>query len=208
MQAWGSRQKRNYAERESGVKAPEMQVLDFAKEYGGLSAAMKARIEKKFNITTLERILDDDAATKALGLEIVDGVVRSRYPIKQTGKALGRIVEDIATGKLPVKKVYTNEQIVGYANRVIEEELPTGATQGASVALLADHPAKGTVKRKSSAKRAGASATHFLIPRTCHLHIDLQKIDALYRELQRLNIDEFTNCAGVGFRVFFETSLH
>jgi len=209
MQPWGPREKRNYEERVSGQKSPDMQVLDFAKDHGGLSAAQKARVEKKFNISTLARIVDYDAAASALGLEITDGVVRLRYSTKQAGKALGRVVSDIESGKLPVRKIYTNAQILDYVQKVVDEELPANAKQ---LNVAVDLPGAGEAKtgkaskvRKSAAKVAKASKS--LISKTCQLHIALPKLESVYRELQRLPVDDYPNAVGVLFRVFFETTL-
>lgn len=49
---------------------------------------------------------------------------------------------------------------------------------------------------------------HFqLIPGTCKLHIDNPKTNAIYYELQKINIEKFPNAVSVLFRVFVELSL-
>jgi hypothetical protein len=45
------------------------------------------------------------------------------------------------------------------------------------------------------------------IPKTCHLYITEPRINAIYLELIRLKIDEFTNACAVTLRVFLELSV-
>ena len=208
MQAWGPREKRNYAERESGQKAADMQVLDFVKEHGGLSPGQKEKLEKKFNISTLARIVDYDEAAQALGLEITDGVVRLRYSVKHSAKVLRRIVDEIGAGKLPVRKIYTNKAILNYAKNIVGEELPPNTRQmDVSIDLPGASPQKAAGKSKGRSSKAGSKESKVLISRACHLHIPLPKLESVFRELQKIHVDDYPNAVGVLFRVFFETTI-
>ncbi len=46
-----------------------------------------------------------------------------------------------------------------------------------------------------------------LIPKSCVLNINNPKVYAIYHELQRLDVNKFTNAVAVTFRVFIELSL-
>jgi hypothetical protein len=46
-----------------------------------------------------------------------------------------------------------------------------------------------------------------LIPKSCVLEIDNPKVEAIYRELQKLDVTKFKNAVAVTFRVFIELSL-
>jgi hypothetical protein len=185
-----------------------MQVLDFVKEHGGLSAGQKEKLEKKFNISTLARIVDYDVAAQALGLAITDGVVRLRYPTKHAARVLARIVDEIGSGKLPVRKIYTNDAILAYAQKVVKEEVPATVRQlDVSTELPGASPQGASGKPKSRSSKAGSRESKVLIPRSCHLHVTLPKLESVYRELQKIHVDDFPNAVGVLFRVFFETTI-
>lgn len=199
-----------------GSKPVALQILDFAKEKCDLSEETRRRIDDgRFPITTLERLIKTPYVRKKLGIDIVEGDVVTTHSESEVGKGIGRIVDDIGarSNGLTVSKLKSQEDRINYVNTLAKNELPDdGAAQleayalGSSPAPTAPSGGPNAAYRRAS---AGGTARRriALVPSDCRFSIPHHRINKIFGELKKLNVDEFANAGAVMLRVFVELSV-
>lgn len=206
--SWSAQQKARYRSR-SGGKSPHLQVLDFTRAVAATSLSPKTtrRIDQgSFPLTTLERALSTPAVREALGIEIADGQVMTKYPKGEVIKGLTKLVDDIGTGTIKVGNLMHADDRVAYVDGFKDADLPDAKTVGETSAVLGDAPEKARAKAGRD-KRASGSRTK-LIPQEFSVTIGRPRLHDIYLELKRkLRVDEVPNAAGVLLRVFLELSV-
>lgn len=205
---WSNQQKARYRAR-SGGKASHLQVLDFARAVGATSLSPRTirRIDRgTFPLSTLERALSTPAVREALGIEISEGQVTTKFPKGQVVKGLAKLVDDIGSGTVKVGQLMKVTDRVAYVDGFKDAELPDAKTKGETSAVLGDAPEKTRVKPGRD-KRASGSRTK-LIPAEFTVTIGRPRLHDIYLELKRkLRVDEVPNASGVLLRVFLELSV-
>lgn len=204
---WGNLEKGRYAERKTGQRSPQLQVLDFVVQHGELDEDTREKLHE-FKLTNLARVVSDKQARKRLGIDVVKGEVTTRYEGSEVAKGLTRLVRDIAQG-LSVKKIYSAADRVKYLKGFKASELPTPENAGAAARpLLGEGTAVPATGAGSSGKtqRGGrrSEPRRTLASTTCKLKIANARIKTIFRELQGLKLDGQSNAAAVLFRVFVE----
>lgn len=199
------------ARKSTNSGAAALQVLDFVQKHAQLSDATRERIDKgKFPITSLTRLVNTPYVRNKLGLEIADGNVETVYPEDEVIKGLTRVVEDLGSRAVTVTHIKTQQQRIDYINGLGSEDLPdSGKNLDTRVALdmapKSDAPKAGRPAPRPLPR--GASSRSTLIPPSCRLRVDQPRVRDIYRELKKLDVDEFKNAAAVMLRVFLELSL-
>jgi hypothetical protein len=120
------------------------------------------------------------------------------------------VVEDLKTGKLKVGQVYDAAQRETFARGFAAEARPDPTARlDTPVDLGAPNPgAKGGSKRSQKKKAPPTpSPRSTLIPDDCRLNISQSRINKIYHELLRLDLEDFTNACSVLLRVFVELSV-
>lgn len=208
---WDSDEKDRFRVRHgvNAVRSYSGQVLDFIDELDG-STASKARIT-----TTLQRILKSRPVQAAIGLEVVNGELVTRYPADQVAKGLRKIVDDLRSQRVKVPNVYNDEQRRDYIRTFTSTELPdpmTALAQPVRLAALASGTASSPVTTKPK-NPTSKSKSKPKLPRTtvatrgAKLNPSLPRINSVYNELVTLNADTYPNAGSVLFRVFVELSV-
>jgi hypothetical protein len=204
LQEWGSDEKDRFQARH-GARNPAGQVIDFVDKLTG-GDGEHARI-----ITNVGRILKVKRAQDRLGIEIVDGKVRSRYPAAEVGKALRRIVDDLDNGDITSRDIYTAKDIDKYLDKFAANEMPNSKKKLPDPVELDDlgagitRPAPAKKPRKSRKKPQAERAA--MVPSTCSLNVTPPRINDIYVELSNLDITQYPNAAAVSLRVFLELSV-
>lgn len=187
-------------------KSASLHVINYVRANGNLKKEV-ANLLDDFPITNLDRLLGDPDFRHHLGLHKEKDALQSSLAPKQLIRGLKRIVSDIATGEITVTDIKRKDDRKAYLGK-IKNDLPD-MTQtvpkvydltGAPVVPDGNKPPSKSVP--SSAKRLN------LIPKTCIIHIDVPKINDVYRELRSLSVDKHTNAAAVLSRVFLEMSVN
>ncbi len=186
-----------------------LSILNFVAREGKLSTTTLQKIRAgNFPITTLRRLLDTPYVRENLGLDITrDGSVLRTYPKGEAVKGLSRVVDDVGTGKKTVSDIKNLAQRINYIDSLPKATLPKSAMRLASAVQLdatSDDPTSTAPRKK---RRKQHRTRNILIPKDCDLNIDEPRINAIYKELQRLKVDEFPNAAAVLMRVFVEQSV-
>ena len=201
---WGGKETARFRQR-SGQKEPHLQVLDFLETRGDIGKGTSQRVP----VTSLKRLLGDPYVRKTLGIDLRLGVVVARVADDtQIARGLKRIVEDIASGEVPVKKIYTKDDRKRYVDALPLEDLPDTSDLMPGSRPLGSPPGPQDQKQPSRKPKTARPSKKrpTLIPRGLVLSIGQPRIDSICRELKKLTIEEYTNAVSVLFRVFLELS--
>jgi len=95
---------------------PALQALDFVTERGDLSPDVKQKIEARFPITTLDRLLSTPAVRSAIGFEIRGNKLFTGLPFHEALKPLQRMVRDLVSGVVNVTQLKLQPQMVAYVS--------------------------------------------------------------------------------------------
>jgi hypothetical protein len=194
-----------------GKVLPQLEVLNFVREHGELDKDVIDRLDS-FPITTLERVVKDRDIRHRIGIELSGGEIRTRYPASEVIKPLRRIVRDLALGTRTVSDLKRKAQRLQYAAEIGPDELPDPKTAG-TLRPLKDLPPitapTGTKPATKKGKRGtkGTSERDTLVPSACILSISIERIEDVFNELQKLNVESFRNIAAVMLRVFIEWTI-
>jgi hypothetical protein len=202
---WNSDEKDRYEARH-GRRGAAGQIIDFIDKVTGGSDS-KAKI-----ITNVGRVTKTKVGQEVLGIEVVNGKVRSRYPVNEVAKGLSRLVNDLRAGAITSRDIYTAEDIADYLAKYRPAEKPNPKKALPEPVELDDlaagitTPAPPKPARRPK-KGTGGRGRTVLIPSTCTLNINPPRINAIYVELSRLDVDDFPNAGSVLLRVFLELSV-
>lgn len=195
-----------------GHKPIALQVLDYVKEKARLSDSTRQLInDGKFPITTLARLIGTPYVRKKLGINREDGQIVTQYPEVEVLKGLTRVIEDLGSGNWTVSRLKNQDQRIDYINGFDKSDLPDVAMVLPQPYHLGEQP-KSTTGGESGADEGTRRPSiprkrSSLIPKDCRLAISHHRVNKIYTELKKLNLDEFPNAGAVMFRVFVELSL-
>jgi hypothetical protein len=213
---WGSREAATYSARLSGKRDLHIQILDLVSDSGLLSPETSANLNR-FPVTNLQRLIETPYVREKLGVEVENDQLVTRFNNQQVLRALVQMVEDLSATNFSVNNIRSLEQRKNYVDTIGVDILPNISapiratpqplneasepeTNIAPESLIEAIPKKRSV--------AISTARKTLIPRGCVLRIDKAiKINNLYHELRKLNIEVYPNSVAVSFRVFVELSL-
>jgi hypothetical protein len=191
-----------------GKMLPQLDVLNFVREQGDLDAHTLTKLDT-FPITTLERLVKDRDIRHRIGFDLAGGEIKTRYPADEIIKPLFKMVRDLAIGTVTVSDLKRKDQRLKYAAEFTPSDLPDPATAG-PLRPLKDLPApsastKPPIKKGKNSSKYKERDT--LIPASLTLTISVDRIDAVFDELQKLNTDTFRNIAAIMLRVFVEWTI-
>ncbi len=206
---WGTIEQMRFDSRQNNVLHPELQILDFVAAHADLDDETREKLHD-FPITNLQRLVDDGAVRKRLGIDIdAKNRVTTKYPQPEVLKGWTRVVREIANGSVKVAKIYTAAERKGYLDGFKNSEFPD-ASKAAKVSRTlvetttlggkGSGPRTKTIRGQVKPLRKGMASTK------CKLDIDNPRIAKIFRELQLIRVDDFQNAASVLFRVFLELS--
>ncbi len=203
---WNSLQKQRFEEINSGKSSMTLQVMNFINKSKHIPSSIKTNASK-ISSTNLSRLIEDPNVRSFLGLELNNGNLLSKVAEKEVAKGLTKIVKDILTSEFKVKKIYDREARKKYIEGISVADRPDTFTLASkpweintikAASNISTSKAKGKVMPKDRKK---------LIPKSCVLSIENNKINAIYHELRDLEVSKFTNATAVLLRVFVELSL-
>ncbi len=181
--------------------AVALQLLDLMKNHEELSQKTREKIENgKFPITSLTRLLGTPYVRKKMGLDIRKGVID--YFDEKITRSLVRVIEDLGTEYITVSDIKRVDQRIEYIDRLFDPR-PIESSRTSSTAE--DKPATSPTPKKRTRKESKPRPT--LIPKDFLADVTQHRINKIFVELKKLDVDEFPNAAAVMLRVFLELSL-
>lgn len=174
-----------------------LQALNFVRKQGGI----KINDPDKFRITNLGRLLGNPHVRDVLGINIIDGKLCSEFPPNEVLKGLNKIIADVQNPTFTVSQIKDKSQREAYADKLGKSDKPNKNKKIPSWYLESEEKVP-----KDKAKKSISPSTErkFLIPRDCILRITDPRINAIYIELRKLKIEDFSNAIAVLMRVFLE----
>jgi hypothetical protein len=187
---------------------PALQALDLVIRQGELSDEERRKVESRFPITTLDRLLSTPDVRAKLGMEINDGKLESSLPPSEILKALRRMVMDLANQDVNVTQLKKKEQQVKYIAGLGKDlpDLRKRAGAPKPIDRLDDSDFK-KAKTKPKQKKKQIAVRRSLIPKGCHLLVTNAKVAEIVRELRSLPLESYPHSISVLFRVFLEQSV-
>ena len=193
------------AKEAQGNRQVTLEVMDLVAQQPNITDTDKKKLAR-MAVTNLERILEDPAAIKVIGLEVRGGELVCQYDQAWTVGVLTDIVKDIAYQKIKVRDIYDDKKRANYVTEVSQRQkaAPKSTAEWAvKRGGKIEKPAPNKQRRKIV-----PTARLTLIPISCRLNIAHPRINAVYNELRRkLKIEALPNCAAAMLRVFVELSV-
>ena len=210
---WGPIEQRRHEARRTGKSSLDLQAFDLVARFGDLDEAVREKLHD-FPITNLERLLEDGAVLKRLGLALDQHKqLTSALPDGELLKPLTRIVSDIATKEINVNDIRSEGDRANYLNSFKPAELPDLKKVGKAQRLVAplavtsvakQAPVSGSGKQVSARPRKPRRS---IVQSNCRLTISNAKVAAIFQELQAMPVEDLRHSVGVMLRVFLELTI-
>lgn len=187
---------------------PALEVLQFVKTYGGLSDVELDKIERRFNLTTLRRLMESRPVREKIGIDVTNGRIYSGLPAEELIKPLRRFVVDIADGNVTSRKLHTIQDQTNYVDRLRADSRPK-LSKVRTLRPITEIAPKARQRRQTKSRPktiTDPSDRAYLVPKNAPLNIGDPKIGAIVTELRKLRVDTFPHAISVLFRVFLELS--
>lgn len=185
--------------------SPALQAVDMVDEHNLVDKETREKLPT-IPITNIERVLGTPEARELLGVEVKDGKLFLKSPEDVALARLAEVVADVAHGRKKVTDLDTKDQRVAYAQEVAAKcksaRKPSASGQGGSGSGGAAGGADG-----SRAAGAASLGRRTVAPPRLKLPITEVRIGRILSELQKLNVEKFTNSSAVLLRVFVEMSV-
>lgn len=181
--------------------SPALQAIDLVDEAGYLDEDTKSKLPK-ISITNIERVLSTPDARRLLGVDVRGGTLVIDAERDETLGRLALLVMDIAHKHMKVTDLDSKSQRVAYAEQLAKKDLPAKKPQ---VTVSDQSDGSGTDAPRKKQKQSADRTT--LIPKKLKLSIAKTRLNQMYDELQKLDINKYPNSGAVMLRVFVELSI-
>jgi len=174
---WGGKETARFRQR-SGQKEPHLQVLDFLEGRGDVSKETCQSVP----VTSMKRLLTNPYVRTKLGIDLVSGAVVTRVEDdNEVAKGLKRVVEDLASGNVRVKDIYTRDDRIKYIDSLPPEDLPDTSNLVSEFRHLESPPTSQAQEQPSRTRKIASSSKErsMLVPRGPALSIDQPRINAI-----------------------------
>jgi hypothetical protein len=189
--------------------SPALQAIQMVEE-GNLIDDETRKVLEKISITNVERILGTPEARKELGVDVKNRQLIITGSEEETLGRLTLVISDIANKRVKVTALDSKPQRVTYAQAIARQPLPQPVNSKISSSSITSQKPEATnnsiIAKPTPGKKIKTDRTT-LIPKSLRLTIKQTRINYIYNELQKLNVNDFTNCCAVMFRVFIELSI-
>lgn len=205
---WNPQDSARAQRRESGqaVRYEEsLQIIDYAVEHGLLGRESEKLRDTKFPITTLERLLKDQAVCSQLGINYKPGVgwVFDLVPA-EAHKGLTRILKDLIKKEKTVSDLKNKELRQRYLSG-LGSDLPSQKSRLETPLPITSVPADVSRLAKSKVRVQDPTTRKYLINDS--INVSDQLIARTFIELKKIEISEFPRATMGLIRVFFEQSI-
>jgi len=203
---WDGQVAARYDER-SGIgergASTALQILEVVKDDRKISQTTRDKIENgKFPITNLTRLINTPYIRKKIGLDAKVDINKNLE--SKTFRSLVQIVEDFGSEYKTVSDIKRLSQRIEYIDRLFEPR-PAADNKTSSTQATKTTTSQTSTNNKSSRKEEKPRNT--IIPKDFLAEISQPRINRIFVELKKLNVDELSNAGSVLLRVFLELSL-
>jgi hypothetical protein len=201
---WTPYQKERYEEKMEGKSSIILQTIKLLQTSPEVPAVLKSNLGN-LKVTNLDRLISDPDVRDFLGMEINNGVIQSLIEQKEVVKGLTQIAQDLLKPNFKVSEIYNKDDRKDYINKFPKESIPNKKVKAKKPWQFNDSSSPAPTPQPKP--KPNPKDRDKLIPKSCSLRINNPKVNALYHELQKLSVNNFTNVAAIGFRSFVEFSM-
>ena len=203
---WGSSEVERFKLERRGQTSPALQIMDLLLDKKLISQDLKNKVP----ITNLKRLIQTPAVRDMLGITIVNGHVMPATSTEEMLHRLKIVVDALAKRDVKVTDLYLVEDRISYIKSIFGSPPPPLAESGSHQRSVTESVAadtKRTAAEKARKSKPLQKRRKTLIPTKTHLRIENERINQIYYELRKLNVDYFTNAVAIMLRVFLELSV-
>ncbi|GHV55444.1 hypothetical protein AGMMS49579_18330 [Spirochaetia bacterium] len=201
---WDAKQIQRFDEKVEGKSSASLQVIKILEKSNLVPETVKNKIAN-LKITNLDRLISDPNVRDFLGIEIEKGIVQSDVDESEVIKGLTQVAMDLLRPDFRVKEIYTKEDRKDYINQFPKQSMPKLSQKAEKTWVFTSSSSRATSKQKPKQSSNPLDRKH-LIPKKCILQINNPRVNAIYSELQKIDIIH-ANAVAVLLRVFVELSL-
>lgn len=201
---WDSQQIQRFEEKVEGKSSTALQILNFIKSSKETPQDILNKVAS-VPITSLNRLISDPNVRRFMGIDISKGIVTSILPETEVIKGLIKVATDLLSPDFKVKKIYTKDDRQDYIDAFPGKYTPD-KSKIMKKAWILNNPSK-TRNSNQNTKPVITKERKTLIPKKIKINISNPKVNSIYEEMRRLDIEKYTNASAVLFRVFVELSL-
>jgi len=208
---WDPIQKARYAEKTKGKPNITLQAIEFMNNSEYVPDTLKSKL-KDLPFTHLERLLGDPNVKHFLGIKNNKGILESKIEKNEVAKGLAVIVQGIFQPNFIVDDIYTKDDRKTYLDSIPNDSKPNLNNKTSDIWQFTTQPIISSSNSYSSPvtskkKKSTPKDRKYLIPSSCIMNISNPKVNSIYHELLKLDINQYTNSCSVTFRVFIELSI-
>jgi hypothetical protein len=197
---WGPHEKARHISRTRGEIDIHTRLLDLLEHGNHLTKAERTKVPN----AAFERLVKSKAIREKIGYSIDrDGKLNFKEGAAGVSGLL-HIARDLASGATKTGDIYSRAQRIEYASR-IPVAPPLRSAKPAQSTFFPDAPTAVTTSKKAPLLRLQKERDK-LIPSDVRLRITEPRIQRMGKELQGLDLKEYSNSVAVLFRVFLELS--
>lgn len=177
-------------------------------EIAGAINAEKVKNSPKFNISTLERVIDNPLMRKFLGIGFDENgqVIGTVHP-DDFKRVYKKVVNDISAGVIDTRKLNNAKAVHAYIG-TLGSLRPARAGNFTSATLLGVGGDAGNASAPSAKPKSRAARTsRCLVPKSLKCGLSMPRISDILDELQHLKVKDFENGVAVLLRIFIEMSI-
>ncbi|MCB2264050.1 MAG: hypothetical protein LGR52_14115 [Candidatus Thiosymbion ectosymbiont of Robbea hypermnestra] len=202
---WNAQQKARFEERVGGKATRALQVIDFLTADDKFDDELKGKLSG-ISSSNLDRLLSDPDIIDLIGLKIEKGRIVSSCSSDEIRKPLTKIIADLCRDDFKVKEIYYKEDRENYIETFKSSELPDKTVDVGKWELTTPNPIVSSEKNPRKSKPL-SFARNTVIPKDFIVSIGIPRINDIYRELKKLDLQNFVNSAAITLRVFIELSV-
>jgi len=205
VEKWDAHAKTRYEEDVLGKPSSiGSHFLNLLKNSPYVSNEVKSNISN-IKLTNLNRLISDPDVREFLGLEYKKGILGSKIDEKELAKGIEKVAKDCLDPNFKVMNIYTKEARKDYIGNFPKKSIPDKSKKPTEETSKKGVSQKGASSTKQGKKKP--TKRNKLIPPYFKISIKNPKTDAIYHELQKINVEKYPNAVSVLFRVFVELSL-
>jgi hypothetical protein len=201
---WDAQQIQRFDEKVEGKSSASLQVIKILEKSNLVPELIKSKLAN-LKITNLDRLISDPNVRDFLGIEIEKGIVQSDVDEGEVIKGLIQVAMDLLRPDFRVKEIYTKEDRKDYITQFPKQSIPKLSQKAEKTWVFTSSSSRATSTQKPKQSSNPLDRKH-LIPKKCILQINNPRVNAIYLELQKIDII-YANAVAVTLRVFVELSL-